>query len=485
MILRARLARTSLCALLLGCSSGNGGEPSAGPGGSANGGNTGGSSGMAGAGGSEAGGSAGDSGAGGGATTAGAGGAAGASAHGGAAGTSSTPDLTDALYAPEAFPRLDIELPEASLATLAAVTDAEDPAQDTYVSASLTYLDQTVTNIGLRIKGEGSFQNLDRKPALKIKFDEFVPEQSFIGLRRLTLNNAFEDPSFVAERLAYDVFRAAGLPAPRCNNASVYINGEYYGVYVNVEPEDKTFLRRWFPDDKGNLYEEGQSDFEPGAEEAFNLETNELLNDRSDLTGLITAIDMASTDTFLDDIDAQLDTAQFLKFSAAEAAVNQWDMYAYTVFYVNNLRIYSDPTSGKFSFIPWGMDLSMKPYRDSGRPYIHLFDLSRQGDVTYGRVSTGIIFRRCLESASCRAAYADTAREMISVYEGLGLEQKALDYYDQIRAQVLLDTRKNICCSVDATLTNEAFEAGFQSVLDTIRGRVAALRADLDALDEP
>lgn len=54
------------------------------------------------------------------------------------------------------------------------------------------------------------------------------------------------------ERLAYDVFRAAGLPAPRCNNAVVYVNGAYYGVYVNVEAEDKTLLRRWFASAEGN-----------------------------------------------------------------------------------------------------------------------------------------------------------------------------------------------------------------------------------------
>ncbi|HTV24512.1 MAG TPA: CotH kinase family protein [Polyangiaceae bacterium] len=412
--------------------------------------------------------------------SAGAGGGAPSGAGTGGAGGTTEPN-SDALYAPDQFPRFDIELPEASLAALAAVTDAEDPAQNDYVSASLTYRDQTITNIGLRIKGEGSFQQLDRKPAFKLKFDEFVPQQSFFGLRRLTLNNAFEDPSFVAERLAYDVFRAAGLPAPRCNNATVYINGTYYGVYVNVEPEDKTFLRRWFANDAGNLYEEGQRDFVPGAEQSFNLETNEALDDRSDLTALIAAIDTAGDDTFLEDIGGHLDTEQFLRFTAAEAAVNQWDMYAYTVFFVNNLRIYSDPTSGKFSFIPWGMDLSMKPYRDSGRPYIHLFDLSRQGDASNTPISAGLIFRRCLDSAPCRAAYADAARSMLTVYEGLDLEQRALDYYDQIHQQVLLDTRKNICCAADPALSNEDVEAGFQSVLATIRGRAAALRADLDS----
>ncbi|HEX6243942.1 MAG TPA: CotH kinase family protein [Polyangiales bacterium] len=388
-------------------------------------------------------------------------------------------DLSVELYDPAAFPRFDLELPDASIAALNQVQNAEDERQNSYVRGTLRYGAETIENIGVRLKGEGSFQKLDRKPAFKLKFDEFVNDQAFRGLRRLTLNNAFEDPSFLAERLAYEVFRAAELPAPRCNNASLYINGTFYGVYVNVEAEDKTFLRRWFEDEDGNLYEEGQKDFVPGAETAFNLETNETRNDRSHLQQLIAAIQGATTpDRFLDDVGAHLDTTQFLRFTAAEASVNQWDMYGYTVFYVNNMRIYDDPTRGKFVFLPWGMDMSMKPFRDSRKPFIGLFTLARQGDRANAPISAGLILQRCLASSTCKAAYAKAVEEIIGVYEGLKLESRAMTYFAQIREQVMLDQRKNVCCQ-GGKLSNAQFEAGFQSVLSTIRGRVAALRADL------
>jgi hypothetical protein len=385
------------------------------------------------------------------------------------------------IYAADAFPRFDLELPEASVATLSLVQSATDERQNTYVRGTLRYGDEVVSDIGVRFKGEGSFQKLDRKPAFKLKFDEFVKDQAFHGLRRLTLNNAFEDPSFLAERLAYEVFRAAALPAPRCNNATLYINGELYGVYVNVEAEDKTFLRRWFESDDGNLYEEGQKDFVPGAETAFNLETNETKNDRSHLAQLIATIQAATNpESFLADIDKHLDTAQFLRFTAAEASVNQWDMYSYTVFYVNNLRIYDDPTRAKFVFIPWGMDMSMKPFRDSGKPYIKLFTLARQADRANGQVSAGLLFQRCLQSASCKAAYSEAVRAIIDVYEQLNPESRAMTYLAQIREQVMRDPRKNVCCQ-GGKLSNAQFELGVQSLLTTIRGRVAALRADLSA----
>jgi hypothetical protein len=397
------------------------------------------------------------------------GGGSGGLATGGAAGGGA--DLSAEIYDPTQLPRFDIDLPAESLEALSQVSGPDDPLQDEYVSATLHYGTITVANVGLRIKGEGSFRGLDEKPPFKVKFDEFVDDQTLLGLKRLTLNNMVEDPSFLAERLAYDFFRHAGLPAPRCNNALLYINGDFYGVYANVEAEDKTFLSRWFDSNDGNLYEEGQVDFVPGAEGEFDLETNESANNRTDLVQLIAAVDSASEESFLQDLGASLDTEHFLRFTAAEAAVNQWDMYAYTVFYPNNFRIYGDPGSGKFVFLPWGMDMSMKPYRDSGKPHIALFEPAHQYDLANGPITAGLIFRRCLQSASCVAAYRSAALKVIEAYESAGLEALAHEYYEQIEDQVAGDGRKEY--------SQEEFEQGFEKLLQTIQERPDALRADL------
>jgi hypothetical protein len=379
---------------------------------------------------------------------------------------------SDELFDPERVPRFDLQLPQESIDQLNAVKNDRDPAQEIYVRGELRHGDEVVSDVGVRIKGEASFRRLSQKPAFKIKFDEFIPKQSFRGLRRLTLNNMAEDPSFVAERLAYHVFRAAGLPAPRCNSAVVYLNGQLLGVYAHVEAEDKTFLRRWFSDDGGNLYEEGGKDLLPGSETTFDLETNEPKNDRSDLTGLIAALAAAQPASFMADLGAALDLPHFLRFTAAEAAVNQWDMYGYTVFFPNNFRIYRDPTSARFVFLPWGMDMSMKPYRDSNKPHIRIFELARQYDRRAGPVTAGLIFQRCLQSPACKSAYARAVAGMADTYEGLGLEAVARRMYEQLRPHITADTRREYSLP--------QFEAAFESVLRTIRERPAAMRADLE-----
>jgi spore coat protein CotH len=461
-----------------GSTGGTGGKGSGGAGGSTTGGAGGSTTG--GAGGSTTGGAGGSPTGGSGGTSADAGrsdGAAGASRPDGGAppDTSAPPDApdpsSDEIFDPARLPRFDIDLPQASIDLLNKVTGPSDPAQDNYVHAGFRYNGENLPDIGLRIKGEGSFRKLDKKAPFKLKFDEYVKNLAFHGLKRLTLNNMVEDPSFLAERMAYHVFRAAKLPAPRCNSALVYVNGNFYGVYANVEAEDKPFLRRWFTNDEGNLYEEGQKDFVPGAETAFDLETNETANDRSDLVNLIAVLQSATADNFLATVGTALDMQHYLRFTAAEAAVNQWDMYSYTVFYPNNFRIYHDPTSNKFVFLPWGMDMSMKPFRDSKKPHIRIFELARSGDRDGGSVTAGLMFQRCLQSPSCKTAYIAAVRDVVAVYESAGLEAVANSYYDQIKPQVMADPRKEY--------TMQAFETGHQSMLKTIRERPAAIRADL------
>ncbi len=370
------------------------------------------------------------------------------------------PDTSDEIYDPAQLPRFEITLPAESMASI---------NSETYVKGSLRLGDVSVSDIGVRLKGEGSLRTIKQKAAFKLKFDELVSKQTFHGLRRLTLNNMVEDPSFIAERLAYHVFRELGLPAPRCNSALVYVNGEYFGVYANVEAEDKTFLRRWFSSDDGNLYEEGQVDFTPGAETKFDLETNEQENDRSDLVALIAAVSTAKAATFIADVGTQLDMAHWLEFTAAEAAVNQWDMYSYTVFYPNNFRIYRDPTVNKFTMLPWGMDMSMKPFRDSGKPFIDVQAIARAGDRSNGQITAGILFRNCLASPGCKEAYLEVVNQVADAYEQMGLEALAKQYFAQLEPEITKDPRKEYSAS--------QIKAGFDSLIATIQGRPAALRA--------
>ena len=101
-------------------------------------------------------------------------------------------------------------------------------------------------------------------------FKEIIGRK-YHGLERLTLNNNIQDPSLVKQYLSYKLFRKAGLPAPRCNFARVHVNGQYLGVYTNVESIRKPFLKRAFNDSDGDLYEGMINDFREGMYETFEV----------------------------------------------------------------------------------------------------------------------------------------------------------------------------------------------------------------------
>ncbi|MBL8911968.1 MAG: CotH kinase family protein, partial [Archangium sp.] len=187
-------------------------------------------------------------------------------------------------------------------------------------------------------------------PSLKLKFDDFIADQEVSGLDSLTLNNAQQDPSVIRQCLGYDLFRKAGLVAPRCNYAHVFMNGVDLGIYANVEGIDKDLLKRHFADKGGNLYEGTLSDFNADFINTFDLKDDK--TNRTDLNQVLAAMTASDAD-LLNRLNAVMDTDQFIDFWAMETLVRHWDGYAGNT---NNFFLYNDPATNKFVWIPWGAD---------------------------------------------------------------------------------------------------------------------------------
>jgi spore coat protein CotH len=293
-----------------------------------------------------------------------------------------------------------------------------------YVPATLRIGDRVLEDVGVRLKGSRSFRPIDSgaKPAFKIKLDEFI-EQEYEGLVRITLNSASQDASAAHERLFYQFARAAGVPAPRASSVHLRVNGQDYGLYVNVEAEDKRFLRRWFERDEGNLYEGVFVDVDSYSVSDFELETNEAQNDRSDLMQLAEALDLVPQLGFRAAMSSHLDVDAMLRYAAVEGIAAQEDGYAYGSGELppNNYRLYSDPVSG-FQILPWGVDVSM--HRQTGIFGIH-----------------GRLLYTCVSEASCRGDYVAQVRSTLEIFEALDLASEMADLRSQLSALQESDPR--------------------------------------------
>lgn len=126
-------------------------------------------------------------------------------------------------------------------------------ASQTNILADLVVDGVTYPNVGVRIRGNTSYTALpagSEKFSLNVELDFVDPDQKLMGYKSLNLNNGFRDPTFCRE-VVYNNYVAQFIPNPRANHVVVTLNGQNWGVYVNVQQFDKTLLSTHFADTGG------------------------------------------------------------------------------------------------------------------------------------------------------------------------------------------------------------------------------------------
>jgi spore coat protein CotH len=124
---------------------------------------------------------------------------------------------------------------------------------NTHYPADVQWRGVKVRNAAVRSRGHAS--RSATKLGLQIDFDRYTAGQRFAGLRSLVLDNMWQDPSMLRERVAMAFFERMGESAPRVSFAKVFINNVYQGLYGVVEPVDDLFLTRAFGESAGYLFE--------------------------------------------------------------------------------------------------------------------------------------------------------------------------------------------------------------------------------------
>jgi hypothetical protein len=167
------------------------------------------------------------------------------------------------------------------------------PAELEYVVGDVR--ERPAAPVLIRLKGQSSWRHsveLDDPPKMQfvVAFNEVDRAGRFHGVRKIELDMPRSDRTFLKQRLALSYMREAGVPAQCANNARLYINGEYYGLYTNLERLDKEFLKRSFPGEgDGDLWKRGR-----------RIRTNEETASWARLWEFWDVRDFASFDAFAD-----------------------------------------------------------------------------------------------------------------------------------------------------------------------------------------
>lgn len=257
------------------------------------------------------------------------------------------PTLTGGPLDPDVLHTVDITIAAAQLSSF-------DNDQTMRVPCDVIWDGSLLVGSGCRKKGSaGSVDPVTGKPAFSIKFDDAVVGQTLGPFDKMVLDNGVQENNLLNERLAYEVFRRAGVPAPRTAFAQVTFNGVPRGLYLAVEPVDKELLRERFGllNDEGNLYESPSVDFatDPGG---MDLK-DEVGRSRADIEAAAAAVTGAPDTTFAADVGALIDLPEFIAYFAAEIALDSQDSYS---FGRNNYYLYHRPDTDRFVFLPHGED---------------------------------------------------------------------------------------------------------------------------------
>lgn len=289
-------------------------------------------------------------------------GAAGSSTGGASTGGSSAsgyPRPCADIYDPDIVPTFEVEIAPEELALMEQDCSLEIKE---YRPVTFHYGDETASAM-MRLKGNYSFR-CDKKQFV-ISFNETNSKGRFHGLRKIVLDAPWYDQSLLAERMGFSFMQRAGNYWSCVNNARLFINGQYYGAYANVERLDKEYLQRHFPKDEanGNLYE--------GMDE---LKTNEEVNDTSRRDALLAAQSIAEISTLSDLDEAVKDWASLAMLP---------DIDSYWAGVPINVYLYDHPTRG-FVWFPYDMDFCLPQFPGDPIPYVNADPLTyRNGSWGY------------------------------------------------------------------------------------------------------
>jgi putative membrane-bound dehydrogenase-like protein len=329
-----------------------------------------------------------------------------------------------------------------------------------WAEGNFTTEGKTYKKVGVRYAGDMTYFVSSRglKRPLKIAFNKFGA-QDFHGLTALDLHAMPMDPAKGREALAFSVFRAAGVPAPRTLFAEVTLtvpgkyNKEYLGLYAVVESVDRRFLKDRFGTDKGLLLKPFQVrsvDYFGGDWDRYKG----LYRPQSEPTGdqarrvieFARLVNRASSAEFQKQINSYLDVDAFLRFLAANALTSNLESpFALG----HNYHLYLHPKTNKFTFIPGDLEFALANFLLMGTAD-QLMDLS----LTHPYPGENKLVERLLAVKGVKEKYLKLLKE---------LSQKSFTSQRLVREIEAIErlTRKPLAKEQKAAKARKEAPAGF------------------------
>src|SRR5205807_7229666 len=197
-----------------------------------------------------------------------------------------------------------------------------------------------------------------KKHSINIAVNCQNKDQRVAGYRTLNLLNSNSDPTFLRTAIYQHIARQY-FPAPKANYVRLAINGESWGVYVNVEQFNSDFTQENFGSSKGARWKVPGSpggrgglayrgDDAAGYKTAYEIKTKDDPKAWADLINLCKVLNQTPPEKLEKALEPILDVDGALRFLAVDKALINNDGYWVRT---SDYSLYEDPKS-KFHVIP-------------------------------------------------------------------------------------------------------------------------------------
>jgi hypothetical protein len=243
------------------------------------------------------------------------------------------------------------------------------------LSGSVTVDGMKYDEVGVRFRGDKSYQTGLKRNPLTIRLNNSNATQNHQGYTTLKLSSALRDPSMVREVLFHEI---AGkyMPSSQASYTKLYVNDEYIGVFINIESIDKQFLTNNYGANNGIFFKAGV-DYKPEElpttcrQNTFgSLEFEDNIACYKGNYDLISATGLTELQEFTrilnsepGKIDRFLDIDRTLWMLALNNVMVNLNSYSGN--HSVNYYMYRDE-NGRFQPVHWDLNLSFGSYKNTG-----------------------------------------------------------------------------------------------------------------------
>jgi len=254
---------------------------------------------------------------------------------------------------------------------IASVLGIEFPESE----VDLEFEGKQFSSASIRHKGNGTYleSNGTNKRPFKLDLNDGYPGRKLAGVVKINLHNNITDPSYMNEAIAHQLFRDAGVPAPRTTYTRVYVSvpdlykRESFGLYSIVENVDKRFIDDRYGSSKGAIFKpvtpflfRDLGDQWSAYNQIYDPKTDLKEKEKWRLIDLCRLVSHASDYEFALRIGDFIDLDEFARYLAVTVLISDIDGILGPG---QNFYLYMNPKNDKFVFIPWDQDHSFGHFK--------------------------------------------------------------------------------------------------------------------------